>query len=48
MKHSDTFDPERLVEVLDRHEVAYVLVGGYAARLHGARRPTYDLDIAPS
>lgn len=43
-----SFDPSRIVEVLDRHHVLYVLVGGYAAQLHGARRPTNDLDIAPS
>jgi hypothetical protein len=44
----DEFDPRRIVEVLNRHHVDYVLVGGYAAQLYGARRPTYDIDIAPS
>ncbi|HEX7323255.1 MAG TPA: hypothetical protein VF299_10050 [Mycobacterium sp.] len=37
-----------MVELLNRHQVRYVLVGGYAARLYGARRPTYDIDITPS
>jgi hypothetical protein len=45
---ADRFDPERIVETLNRHRVDYVLIGGYAARLYGARRPTYDIDIAPS
>jgi hypothetical protein len=44
----DAFDPRRIVETLDRHHVDYVLVGGYAAQLYGARRPTYDIDITPS
>jgi len=44
----DAFDPRRIVETLNRHHVDYVLIGGYAARLYGARRPTYDLDITPS
>src|ERR1700682_1017617 len=44
----DEFDPQRVVEVLNRHQVEYVLVGGYAAQLYGARRPTYDIDITPS
>ena len=48
MTDADRFDPERIVETLNRHRVDYVLVGGYAARLYGARRPTYDFDIAPS
>lgn len=42
------FDPRHIVEVLDRHGVLYVLIGGYAAQLYGARRPTNDSDIAPS
>ena len=37
-----------MVEVLDRHGVAYVLVGGVAARLHGASRLTWDLDLCPA
>ncbi len=45
---ADEFDPQRIVEVLNRHRVEYVLVGGYAAQLYGARRPTYDVDITPS
>lgn len=45
---SQNFDPASIVEALDRHGVLYVLIGGYAAQLYGARRPTNDLDIAPS
>lgn len=42
-------DPERLVEVLARHEVEYILVGGSALIIHGiGSRETYDLDIVPS
>jgi hypothetical protein len=37
-------DVRRFVEVLDRHRVEYVLVGGIAARAHGAERLTQDLD----
>ncbi len=35
------------MEVLARHRVEYVLVGGVAARLHGATRPTKDFDLCP-
>ena len=42
------FDPKRIIEVLDRHHVEYVIVGGYAAQLYGSRRPTYDVDITPA
>ena len=45
---TNEFDPRRIVGVLNQHRVEYVLVGGYAAQLYGARRPTYDLDIAPA
>jgi hypothetical protein len=45
---ADEFNPQRIVQLLNRHQVEYVLVGGYAAQLHGARRPTYDVDITPS
>jgi hypothetical protein len=39
------FDEARIVQVLDRHGVAYVLVGGLGALLHGASRPTMDFDL---
>jgi hypothetical protein len=41
------FRPRELLEVLDRHGVRYVLVGGLAAVLHGAPHMTTDLDIVP-
>jgi len=37
-------DLRRLIEVLDRHDVEYLLVGGVAALAHGAERPTDDAD----
>ena len=36
-----------MVATLDRHGVAYLLVGGVAARFHGAERPTQDIDVLP-
>lgn len=41
-------DDALIMEVLARHHVDYVLVGGVAARLHGASRPTKDFDLCPS
>ena len=38
------FSPERLVEVIDRHGVEYLIVGGVAARAYGATRETKDFD----
>lgn len=43
----EDFDPQQIIEALNRYRVRYVLVGGYAARVYGARRPTYDIDITP-
>lgn len=42
------FQADQLLAVLDRHGVEYVLIGGYAATVHGARRPTQDVDITPA
>jgi hypothetical protein len=36
-----------LIEVLDRHNVEYVLVGGLAAVVYGATRLTTDIDVVP-
>jgi hypothetical protein len=41
------FDPDALLEVLHRHNVRYVLIGGLAAALRGSAAPTFDVDITP-
>lgn len=41
------FDPGRLVEVLSRYGVTYVLIGGFATIQHGSPFLTRDLDITP-
>lgn len=43
-----TFDPDRILNVLDRRRVDYVVVGGVAARVHGAGRATADIDCVPA
>ena len=43
-----TFDPERLLQVLNRHGVEYVIVGGVAAVAHGSTLPTEDVDVTPA
>ncbi|CAN5419977.1 hypothetical protein BH09ACT12_BH09ACT12_33670 [soil metagenome] len=49
MQGSDTvLAPDRLLEVLWRHEVRFVMIGGLAAALHGSPFPTEDLDITPA
>lgn len=42
------FDPDGLLQVLHRHEVRYVLIGGLAATLRGSATPTFDIDITPA
>jgi hypothetical protein len=37
-------DADRILAVLDRHQVDFLVVGGVAAIAHGATRPTSDLD----
>ena len=36
-----------LLQLLDRHAVRYVVVGGLAATVHGATRVTFDIDLVP-
>lgn len=36
-----------LLGVLERHQVQYVVIGGYAAQLHGSLRRTVDIDVVP-
>jgi hypothetical protein len=35
----------RVIEALNKHDVRYVVVGGFAAYLHGSPRITVDLDL---
>lgn len=39
--------PEPLLSVLVNHEVAFIVVGGYAVAAHGFVRATKDIDICP-
>jgi hypothetical protein len=41
-------DAIAIVAALNRHGVRYVVIGGFAAVLHGSPRTTQDLDITPS
>lgn len=41
----DVFDFETILRTLARHEIAFIVVGGLCAVLHGAPVQTYDLDI---
>jgi hypothetical protein len=42
------FDPTAILETLARHDVDYVLIGGYAALLQGSGMATIDVDIVPA
>ena len=41
------FRPELLLEVLARHGVHHVLIGGFAAVIHGSPYLTTDVDVVP-
>lgn len=41
-------DLARLLAVLGKHQVSYVLIGGLAAVYHGSPFPTEDADITPA
>jgi hypothetical protein len=43
----EPFDPLRILTTLDRHRVAYVLVGALAGVLHGTDEITGGVDIVP-
>ena len=45
---SELPDLSRIADALARHQVDYLLVGGVAARAHGADRLTYDVDCLPA
>ncbi|HUC07432.1 MAG TPA: hypothetical protein VMR96_05025, partial [Solirubrobacterales bacterium] len=39
---------DELLEVIDAHEVEYVIIGGFAVAAHGHPRATKDVDICPN
>ena len=47
---NENVDGHRIAEVLNRHHVKYVVIGGYAAELHEVPDlpPTRDIDVCPS
>jgi len=45
--HRSTVDLKGLLRALCEQEIAFVIVGGAAAVLHGALTTTQDLDIVP-
>lgn len=40
-----TSDFKEFIELLNAHEVKYLIVGGYAVAYHGHPRYTKDLDV---
>jgi hypothetical protein len=43
-----TFDPVHILRRLMAHRVAFVLIGGLAAKAHGSPTLTVDIDICPA
>ena len=42
------YRPDQLLEVLERHGVRYIVIGGLAAELRGSPYITRDVDVTPS
>lgn len=42
------FRPDAILEVLNRHDVRFILIGGVAAIYYGSRQVTTDVDITPA
>ena len=42
------FDPVEICEVLSEEGVEFVVLGGFAAIIHGSPLPTEDIDVIPS
>lgn len=41
------FQPERMLQVLEEHGVRSILIGGFAAVIHGSPYVTTDIDVVP-
>jgi hypothetical protein len=44
----DPYRPDEILEVLERHQVRYVVIGGLAAEIHGSPYITRDVDVTPA
>jgi hypothetical protein len=42
------FQPERMLKTLQDHGVRFVVIGGFAAVIHGSPYVTFDIDVVPS
>ncbi len=42
------YRPDEILEVLERHKVLYVVIGGLAAELRGSPYVTRDVDVTPA
>jgi len=47
-RSSEPFDPRALLGVLDRHRVAFIVIGGLARVIEGTDEITRGVDITPS
>ena len=43
-----TFDPISICRTLDEEGVKFVVLGGFAAVIHGSPLPTADIDVSPA
>ena len=42
------YRPDEILEVLERHQVRYVVIGGLAAQIRGSPYITRDVDVTPA
>jgi hypothetical protein len=42
------YSPDKILEVLERHDVRYVVIGGLAAEIRGSPYITRDVDVTPA
>ena len=42
------YRPDEILEVLERHKVKYIVIGGLAAELRGSPYATRDVDVTPA
>jgi len=44
---ASVFEPRKMLEILVRHGVSFIVIGGYASYLQQAPFLTFDLDVTP-